>query len=122
MLTGLSILLVEDDAGLREVLALALGTHGARVTSAGTLAEGRAALRTCNHDVVVADLGLPDGHGHTLGNEARSSGVSAVIALTGDRRDEIVDGSSAAGFHLHLAKPIDPDMLAMVVASFGLGE
>lgn len=120
MLQGLSILLVEDDDDLRELLALTLGQHGARVTSAGSIAEAREALRTSMHDVLVTDLGLPDGHGHVLGDEARAGGVGVTIALTGDKRDDIVDASSASGFRLHLAKPIDPETLAFVVASLEL--
>ena len=44
---------------------------------------------------------------------------SVHLALTGDKRDETVDASRASGFRLHLAKPIDPEMLAHVVASLG---
>jgi DNA-binding response OmpR family regulator len=119
MLDGVSILLVEDDGDLRELLAMVLHGHGAAVTSAATLAEARDALRRHTHDVLVTDLGLPDGHGHVLGHEALRGGVSATIALTGDKRDETVDASRASGFRLHLAKPIDPEMLAHVVASLG---
>jgi CheY-like chemotaxis protein len=120
MLDGLAVLLVEDDGDLRELLSLTLGRHGARVTEAGSVAEARAALRTGMHDVLVTDLRLPDGHGHALGREAHDAGVGAAIALTGDKRDEVVDASTASGFRLHLAKPIDPETLAMVVASLEL--
>ena len=120
MLRGLSILVVEDDADLRELLRYVLHAHGAEVTGAGTIAEARAALRRRVHDVMVTDLGLPDGHGHVLGGEALAGGVAAAIALTGDRKDETLDASSASGFRLHLAKPFDPQLLAHVVASLGL--
>jgi CheY-like chemotaxis protein len=120
MLGGLSILVVEDDADLRSLLTLSLEAHGARVVPAGTLAEARDAMRG-SIDVVVADLGLPDGSGHALGDEAARCGLGAAIALTGDKRDDTVDASRASGFRLHLAKPIQPDMLAFVIASLGLG-
>lgn len=120
MLRGLSILLVEDDDDLRELLCYVLCEHGAEVTGAGTIAEAREALRAQTHDVMVTDLGLPDGHGHVLGGEALAGGVAAAIALTGDKNEETLDASSASGFRLHLAKPFDPQMLAHVVASLGL--
>jgi len=119
LLDGVAILLVEDDGDLRELLTLTLGQHGARVTEAATLAEARAALRRGTHDVLVTDLRLPDGHGHALGDEAKSAGIEA-IALTGDKRDGVVEASTASGFRIHLAKPIDPEMLALVVASLDL--
>ena len=120
MLRGLSILVVEDDDDLRELLRHVLSEHGADVTGAATIAEARGALRARMHDVMVTDLGLPDGHGHVLGNEAVAGGVSAAIALTGDKNEETLDASSASGFRLHLAKPFDPQMLVHVVASLGL--
>lgn len=120
LLDGLSILLVEDDDDLREMLGTALGEHGARITTAGSMAAARDALRSSMYDVLVTDLGLPDGHGHELGHEALRGGVTATIALTGDKRDETMNGSTASGFRMHIAKPFDPQMLAFVVASLGL--
>lgn len=117
MLNGVAILLVEDDRDLRELLTLTLESHGAVVTSASTLGEARRAMRDSTHDVLVTDLGLPDGRGHDLGTEATACGIGTSIALTGDKREELVEASSASGFRLHLAKPIDPQMLALVVAS-----
>ncbi len=122
LLRGLSILLVEDDDDLRELLRHVLSEHGADVTGARTIAEARDALQTRAHDVMVTDLGLPDGHGHVLGGEALAVGVGAAIALTGDRNDATLDASSASGFRLHLGKPFDPQLLAHVVASLGLND
>lgn len=114
-LVGARILLVEDDVDLLELLAEQLGRHGAAVTCAKSSMEARGALRDAHYDILVTDLGLPDGTGHELASDARRDGrVRAAIALTGDRDEDTMLASHAMGFVAHITKPCDGDTLARV--------
>lgn len=100
------ILLVEDDRSTARVLARLLGWHGAEVTIAHTLAEGRAAAEAGGFDVIVSDLGLPDGSGLDLLAGLPLGGPPA-IALTGYGTEDDARRSRESGFAAHLTKPLD---------------
>jgi len=105
------VLLVEDDHGLRGVLARALREEGFRVVTA---ADGRAALATAQEppDAVVLDVGLPDADGRDVCAALRAQGVDApVLFLTA--RDALHDRLSgfAAGGDDYLGKPFHIDEL-----------
>lgn len=115
-LLSASILLVEDDLDLLELLARYLEARGARVVRATTCELARCALVAEHFDLLVSDIDLPDGNGHELLAESRDR-VDAAVALTGRRDDASLDASRAAGFHAHLVKPCDLEMLVHVAAS-----
>lgn len=101
----LNLLLVEDDHGLRDVLARALREEGFRVTTAG---DGRAALASAVEppDAVVLDIGLPDSDGRDVCAALRAQGMQApVLFLTA--RDGLHDRLSgfAVGGDDYLTKP-----------------
>jgi PAS domain S-box-containing protein len=107
----LNVLMVEDHAETLEWLSKLLANRGYRVSVAGTL---KAALATAEAaaaegqpiDVVLSDLGLPDGSGLSLMHElARRFGVRG-IALSGYGLEEDVRKSLAAGFDRHMVKPV----------------
>ncbi|NEX47088.1 response regulator [Pseudotabrizicola algicola] len=104
-LAGVTVLLVEDSRFASDALRLMCQRSGARLRRAESMAKARLHLRTYCPDVVIIDLGLPDGCGDRLIRElaaARSGGV--VLGLSGDpdgRRLALAAG--AAGF---LEKPI----------------
>ncbi len=82
-----SLLVVEDDDGLRQTLADALGTICARVMQASTLAEATRICADEEPDLVLLDLGLPDGDGSELLHRLREATAVPIIVLSG-REDE----------------------------------
>jgi signal transduction histidine kinase/ActR/RegA family two-component response regulator len=120
-LDGLSVLLVEDDADAREVLGLVLELAGAKVEAVGSV---RAALRAFDGfrpDVLVSDIGMPDEDGYALIRSIRAREVGdrhiPAIALTGYVSPADEAHVLAAGFHTHLAKPVEPNTLVAAIAS-----
>jgi DNA-binding response OmpR family regulator len=89
---GATVLVVEDDGPLRSFLRTALGAHGYRVLEAQTLGEATIVVTTHNPEVVLLDLGLPDGDGLEVLRELRRvSDVPVIIATArGEETDRIV--------------------------------
>jgi CheY-like chemotaxis protein len=118
-LHGMRILAVEDDADLQLLFKLQLELCGAGVSVAGSCRDARASLTGAEWDLMVADIGLPDGSGHELAVFARGlARPPACIALSGSGSQDDVDAARRAGFRMHLTKPCDPGMLARVAAHF----
>jgi PAS domain S-box-containing protein len=108
---GARILLVEDNEDSARLLALLLGQLGHSVRTADSVA---AALRTAAaqpFDLVVSDIGLPDGSGLDLMRELRARHRLAGVALSGYGMDEDLRRSHDAGFSDHLIKPVHIDRL-----------
>jgi PAS domain S-box-containing protein len=103
---ALRILLVEDHADTAEAMADLLGARGHRVTLAAGVAEALAAAER-GFDLVISDLGLPDGSGHDLMRELVRRHGWKGIALSGYGMEEDVRRSREAGFALHLTKPVN---------------
>jgi signal transduction histidine kinase len=106
----LHVLLVEDHADTAEAMAALLSALGHRVTVAGTVAGALAAAQESQGiDLVVSDLGLPDGNGQDLMRDlARRHGLRG-IALSGYGMEEDIRKSYEAGFEKHLTKPVDAE-------------
>jgi two-component system CheB/CheR fusion protein len=103
---GLRLLLVEDHADTAEAMADLLRALGHQVTVAGTVAGARdAAQQREELDLVISDLGLPDGSGLELMRELAGQGLRG-IALSGYGMDEDLRRSREAGFAAHLTKPV----------------
>jgi signal transduction histidine kinase/CheY-like chemotaxis protein len=121
-LPGTTILFVDDHPEAR-ALAQTVFTHcGARVITAETAAEALDALTTSLPDVLISDIGLPDEDGYALIRRVRalpasSGGSVPAIALTAYARPEDQRRAWHEGFQMHLAKPVEPDELAALVAS-----
>lgn len=106
------ILLVEDHADTAEAMADLLRDRGYRITVAGTVAGAleearRAAAGEDGIDLVVSDLGLPDGTGLELMRELAGRYSLRGIALSGYGMEEDVRRSREAGFGRHLTKPVN---------------
>jgi PAS domain S-box-containing protein len=101
------MLLVEDNEDAACAMTMSLEYMGYEVTHAPTLRAAIAAGERDDFDVVVTDLGLPDGSGLDLGPAL--SARTPLIALSGFGSAEDVARSMAAGFAAHLVKPTDPD-------------
>jgi CheY-like chemotaxis protein len=121
LLDGLTVLYLEDDRDTREVMTVGLERHGARVF--GTYSAQIAVLLFEQHapDVVVADLELadPELDGWTfiravreLQHEKRTPAIA--VSVHNEQTDKAK--SLAAGFTLHMAKPLTPDQLATRIA------
>lgn len=108
------VLLVEDDRVLRGSLREALSIEGHDVRTASSLADARAQLQHCPPgeaiDLVLLDLGLPDGDGQALLNELRRSGGAPVI---------VISAREAEGQKIRLLDDGADDYL---VKPFGIGE
>lgn len=119
-LDGIRILAVDDDPAARELLAYTLGERGARVRVAASAAEAVDVLGKTEFDVLLADIAMPEEDGCSLMRRVRASGSRRVAsmpaaAVTAHAREEERREVLAAGFDVHLVKPIDPPELARVV-------
>jgi len=112
-------LLIEDHRQTRMALTQLLTRRNFEVVSVGTVSEARATAAREAFDIVISDIGLPDGNGFDLMTELRSRYGLVGIALTGYGRDEDVDRSQAAGFSAHLTKPVSIEGLECALASAG---
>ncbi|HZF08399.1 MAG TPA: response regulator, partial [Thermoanaerobaculia bacterium] len=111
----LHILLVEDHVDTATAVAGLLRMLGHQVTETGTVAEALAAAERGGIDLVLSDLGLPDGHGHDLMRALAGRHRLPGIALSGYGMEEEVAKSRAAGFGLHLTKPVSLDALLVAI-------
>jgi two-component system, OmpR family, KDP operon response regulator KdpE len=100
-----TILLVEDDAQMRRFLRTTLRGHGFRLAEAATLMDGEAALRAEEPDLVLLDLGLPDGDGIELVRALRITSRLPVIVLSARGREDDKVAALDAGADDYLTKP-----------------
>jgi CheY-like chemotaxis protein len=105
------VLLVEDHEDTARVMQRILGAAGYIVAHASRLADARQLARNRKFDLVISDVGLPDGTGLDLMRELHQTYGLRGIALSGFGTDEDLAASKAAGFAEHLTKPIDWDRL-----------
>jgi signal transduction histidine kinase/ActR/RegA family two-component response regulator len=117
-LSSLRVLVVDDDAGSREAVRVLLEQVGADVATASSAADARHFLRRERADVLVSDIAMAQESGYALMETLRAEGLRIPgIALTGYARREDADRAYAAGFDVHLPKPVDPDVLVSVLAA-----
>jgi CheY-like chemotaxis protein/nitrogen-specific signal transduction histidine kinase len=109
------ILLAEDHEDSARMVAELLSVRGYAVTSVGSVATALAEAARSRFDVLVADLELPDGSGFDLLRKLRANGRLGAVALSGRRTEADLAASRAAGFGVHLAKPIDFDALVAAI-------
>jgi two-component system CheB/CheR fusion protein len=119
----LRILLVEDHADTAEAMADLLHAMGHQVTVAGSVAEGLAAAvsQAGRIDLVLSDLGLPDGTGLDLMAELHGRYGVKGIALSGYGMEEDVRKSLEAGFDRHLTKPVNLQALQTAIQDAARG-
>jgi PAS domain S-box-containing protein len=116
------ILLVEDHEPTRVALTHLLTRRNHEVVPVGTIAEAKAAASAAPFDLLISDLGLPDGSGLDLMAGLRARFSLAGIALTGYGRDEDVARSREVGFATHLTKPISIQALESAIASVAISK
>ncbi|MEO8205844.1 MAG: ATP-binding protein, partial [Chthoniobacterales bacterium] len=108
---GSRILLVEDHDPTRIALAQLLTRRNYEVITASSIIEARNLADKQKFDLLIADIGLPDGNGYDLMDELRKEGWRRGIALTGYGMDEDLVRSQNAGFMTHLTKPVSIEAL-----------
>ncbi len=122
-LTGLSILVVDDETDNRDLCKFVLKSYGAEVL---TVASAREALSALSEDpnrfnVLICDIGMPEDDGYWLIRQVRSlsaeaAGQTPAIALTAYAGEAEQQQAIEAGFQTHAAKPIEPVQLVLLVA------
>jgi two-component system CheB/CheR fusion protein len=123
LLAGLRVLVVDDEAGMRELLKTILEEYAAQVTVVGSAQEAIDAL-TANpsqYDVLLSDIGMPNEDGYMLIRQVRqlsteNGGQIPAAALTAYVRGEEQREIISAGFQRHIAKPVEPEQLALIIA------
>ncbi|MFN0242826.1 MAG: ATP-binding protein [Planctomycetota bacterium] len=120
-LSGLTLLVVDDDVNSTEMLQRMLEERGARV---GTASGARRALELLDElrpDVLVSDIGMPDMDGYDLIREIRARGNAVpAIAVTAFARAEDRIRALRLGFNAHVAKPLEPQELIEVIVALTL--
>jgi PAS domain S-box-containing protein len=121
-LTGIKVLVVDDQTDARELLARVLAECNAQVLTAGNAEEALALIESERPDVLVSDIGMPDVDGYELLRRVRAldasrGGKTPAIALTAFARSEDRTRALRAGFLVHVAKPVEPTELIATVAS-----
>ena len=120
-LDGLSVLVVDDDADVRDALAGVLERCGAKVRAAAGTREAMTAVRESVPDVLVSDLGMPGDDGYELIRQVRllppaGGGTLPALAVSAYARESDLRKALAAGFRVHLAKPVAAAELVQEVA------
>ncbi|MFN2476785.1 MAG: PAS domain S-box protein [Chthoniobacterales bacterium] len=111
----LRILMVEDHEHTSVVMSRLLRRAGHEVLTANTVQTALDVLRSTKIDLLVSDLGLPDGNGFQVMRELAKRSEAKGIAVSGYGMDEDVAQSNAAGFSVHLTKPISPEQLERAI-------
>ncbi len=113
------VLLVEDHKATAVALKYMLLRRNCAVAVAGSLTEAREILGREDFDLLISDIGLPDGTGHELMAELQGRAGLVGIALTGYGMDDDISRSHAAGFVAHLTKPVSAQDLDNALAAAG---
>jgi two-component system CheB/CheR fusion protein len=118
---ALRILIVEDHEHTATVMERLLAHEGHEVYVAATVREALDKLRSTPIDLLVSDLGLPDGNGFQVMRELTKISDAKGIAVSGYGMEEDLERSSRAGFSAHLTKPVNilklKETIKQVVAS-----
>ena len=123
-ITGLRVLVVDDNADTLEILKTILEEYGAEVTAVTSAFEALGAI-VANpgvHDVLLSDLAMPETDGYTLIRQVRAlspelGGQIPAAALTAYLTVENRESALKAGFQMHIAKPLETAQLPSIVAS-----
>ena len=122
LLTGVRVLVVDDEPDARELIKRVLIQCEAEVITARNSEEGIELLRSQRPNVIVSDIGMPDRDGYQFIREVRNlpsleGGKTPAIALTAFARSEDRTRAMLAGYQVHISKPIEPQELIATVGS-----
>lgn len=121
-LPPLHLLLVEDHRDTAAALSSLLGRRGHHVRVEGTVASAVTAMREQSFDLVISDIGLPDGTGVDFIRKVRQFTKTPAIALTGHGMEDDIEACLQAGFQSHLTKPVSLEQLRREIAKVRRGD
>ena len=121
-LEGLQLLVIDDDPEIQALLRLSLESEGAAPTVVGSVQEAFESLERLRPDAIVCDLGMPGTDGFSFIQTLRArppeqGGNIPALALTAYASREDEERALAAGFAVHLTKPVDPHRIAREITS-----
>jgi len=118
-LSGVRILVVDDDDDSRRLVGQVLRRAGAGVVEASSVSDALSALRRDRVDVLVSDIAMPDVDGYMLMRAlSRQERPPISIALTAFATDADRERAAQAGFQAHIAKPVLPHELVQEISNF----
>jgi CheY-like chemotaxis protein len=121
MLSGVNVLLVDDDSDTLKLMTTALTRRQANVTAVSSAGEAIQAIRQKRPDVLVSDIAMPGEDGYGLIEKVRSLDNGELqsipaVAITAYAKEEDRERALSSGFQIYLAKPIELRELVSVVA------
>jgi CheY-like chemotaxis protein len=121
-LSGLRVLVVDDEDDTRRVISAVMSQHGAEVMACGSAREALDTLRRWRPDILMSDIGMPGEDGYALIRQVRAlpadcGGRTPAAALTAYAREEDRKRALAAGYQLHVAKPFSAHELIAAVSN-----
>ncbi|MBD0267501.1 MAG: PAS domain S-box protein [Cyanobacteria bacterium Co-bin8] len=119
-LSGIRVLVVDDDTDTRDFTAFLLEQAGAKVITSTSAAEAVATLTQHHPDVLVSDIGMPGTDGYMLIRQIRAlsseqGGQIPAIALTAYAGESDQQQALQAGFQRHVSKPVEPEVLLRTI-------
>jgi signal transduction histidine kinase/CheY-like chemotaxis protein len=121
-LQGLKVLLVEDHADTAMLVSRVLRRRGYEVEMASDVASALVKAQDREIDLLISDIGLPDGSGLDLMRQLQHGRAIPGIAVSGYAQESDLQKSREAGFSEHLVKPIDVDGLEAAIVRIGIGR
>ncbi|HJP90734.1 MAG TPA: ATP-binding protein [Pyrinomonadaceae bacterium] len=120
-LDGLRVLLVDDEPEARQIISTVVSRTGAQIETCTSASEALAKLLEWKPDVILSDIAMPGEDGYSFINKVRSlprekGGETPAAALTAYARDVDRNQALAAGYQMHIAKPIGADQLVTMIA------
>lgn len=120
LLSDTQVLVVDDEPDIRDLITFILQDYGVQVTAVSSAQEALEALSESVPDVLISDIGMPKTDGYMLMREVRSrspqqGGNVPAIALTAYAGEMNQQQALAAGFQMHISKPVDPDALVKAI-------
>ncbi|MBI2522203.1 MAG: PAS domain S-box protein [Bdellovibrio sp.] len=121
-LSGISVLFVDDEASMLQSIKELLSSFGAKVSVASSVPEALVEFERSRPDVIVSDIAMPNEDGYSLIRKIRNlghqkGGDTPAVALTAFANSQSRELALTAGYHMHLAKPVDSDELVRTILS-----
>jgi CheY-like chemotaxis protein len=120
-LSGLRVLVVDDESDTLELISHCITRRGAEVKTCDSAREALELLQQWQPDVLLSDIGMPDEDGYSLIKKVRAlpperGGHTPAAAFTAYAREEDRQRALAAGYQMHIVKPISSDELVSTLA------
>lgn len=122
LLADMKILVVDDEPDIRDLVSFILQEYGVQVTAVASAKEALRSLSESIPDILISDIGMPEVDGYMLIRQVRQrspeqGGRVPAIALTAYAGEINQQQALAAGFQVHVSKPVDPEVLVEAIAT-----